>query len=104
MKGNALRTDHCDLLGLHLPLHLLENGANLRKLDRVQALNMLRPTFLTRLLNWIGPAIQPLLVNLGHQCPDHPAKQVRNWQLRHHQVAARTGADRLLGLELLLVA
>lgn len=104
MKGNALRTSYCGLLGVHLPLQLIENGANLRKLDRVQALNMLRPTFLTRLLNGGGPAIQPLLVHLGHQCPDHPAKQVRNWQLRHHQVAVHTCADRLLGLGLLLVA
>ena len=103
MKGNALRTDHCGLLETHLPLHLIENGANLRSLDRTQALNMLRPTFLIRLLNGGGSAIQSLLVNLGHQRPGHLAKQVRYWQLRH-QVAVHTCADRLLGLGLLLVA
>lgn len=69
MKGNALRTDHCGLLEAHLPLQLIENGANLRNLDRAKALN------------------------------NSSAKQ-----MRHHQVAARTGADRLLGLGLLLVA
>ena len=104
MKGNALRTDHCGLLGADLPLHLLENGANLRSLDRAQALNMLRPAFLTRLVNWGGPAVQLLLVNLGHQCPGHPAKQLMHCQLWHHQVAVCTYANRLLGLGLLLVA
>ena len=106
MKGNALRTDHCGLLGAQLPFDLLENGANLRHLDRAQALTMLRPSFLTRRLTWGDPAIHPLLVNLGPQRPGHhsPAKQACHWQLRHHQVAVRTGADRLLGRELLLAA
>jgi hypothetical protein len=106
MKDNALRTSHCGLLGAHFPLHLVENSATLRRLDRTQALNMLRPTFLPRLLNWGGPAIQPLLVNLGHHRPGHysPAKQVRHGQLRHHEVAVCTGADRLLGRGLLLAA
>jgi hypothetical protein len=99
MKGNALGTGQDGLLGAHLPLYLVEKGAHLQRLDRAQALNLLRPPFLPRRLNWGDPAIQPLLVNLGHQrLGQHaPAKQAPHGQLRHHQAAVRTGADRLLG-------
>jgi hypothetical protein len=103
MKYNALRTGHCGLRGAQLPLHLVEHGATLRSLDCAQALNMLRPPFLTRLLNWFDPAIQPLLVKLGHQRPGYQstAKQALHWQLLNHQKAC---ADRLLGCGLLLAA
>jgi hypothetical protein len=98
MKGNALRTGPCGLLGAHLPPHLVENGAHLQSLDRAQALNLLRPPFLPRRLEWGDPASQPRLVNLGHQRPSHaPAKQAPHGQLRHHQAAIRTCTDRLLG-------
>jgi hypothetical protein len=106
MKHNALRTGHCGLRGAQLPFDPVENGANLRTLNRAQALKMLLPYSLTRRLNWGDPASQPLLVSMGHQRPSHysPVKQARHWQLRHHQVAVRTGADRLLGLGCLLAA
>lgn len=106
MKSNALWTGHCGLLGAQLPFYLVESGANLRSLDRAQALNMLRHPFLTRRLNWGDPAIEPPLVNLGHQRPSHhaPVKQARHWQLRHHQVTVRTCVDRLLGHGRLLAA
>jgi hypothetical protein len=104
MKYNASRTGYCSLLGAHRPLHPVENGVTLRRLDRTQAL--LRRSFLTRRLNWGDPAIQPPLVNLGPQRPGQhsPAKQVLPWRLRHHQVAVGTGADRPLGLGFLLAA
>jgi hypothetical protein len=99
MKGNTLRTGHCGLLGAPLALHLVGSGANLRRLDRAQALNMLRLPSLARRLNWGDPAIQPRLVNPGHPCPGHhaPAKPAPHGQQLHHQVAVGTGADRLLG-------
>lgn len=76
MKSNALRTGPCGSQGAPLPLQLVENGANLRSLNRAQALDMLRPPFRTRRLTWGDPASQPLLVNLGHQRSDQhaPAK------------------------------
>lgn len=106
MKSNALRTGPCGSLGAPLPLHLVENGATLRRLDRAQMLHLLRPPFCTRRLTWSDPASQPLRVNLGHQRPGQhaPAKQTRHGQVRHHQVAVRTCADRLLGRGRLLAA
>lgn len=105
MKGNSLRTGTCGSLGGHRTIHLVESGDNLTgtllSSERAQAL---RAHFLTRQLNGGDPVIYPLLINLGHQCPGHSAKQVLHWQLPNHQVAVGTGADRLFGLELLLVA
>jgi hypothetical protein len=99
MKYNVLRPGPCGLLGAQLPFDLVGNGANLRRLDRAQVLNVLRPPFLPRRLTWEHPAIHPLLVNIESQRPGQhaPAKQACHWQVRHHQVATRTCADRLLG-------